>query len=207
MVDHDLGEVGLVRATLGSRAPALGCAQHVHQLVVLIDGEDAMGRQALDREGSRDADARGVRVRLVVEIFELGFGGDRGVDLLLPLDPRLPPSGMEVPVGFRPIRPGLSGDFPFLPSLIESGVQLLAQRLQSFLEPLPDHVDLNVVGDHSGSDVRHALVHEALADVAPSRGLGRCRTRDFRFLALPLHAVGEQVVWIARAHDPRPGQS
>ena len=46
-------------------------------------------------------------VGLVVEVFELGLGGDGGVDLLLPGDAGLPPVGVQLlrrvrPLGCRP---------------------------------------------------------------------------------------------------------
>ncbi len=51
--------------------------------------------EALDRERPGHADLLLVLVGLVVEVFELGLGGDGGVDLLLPGDARLPPFGMQ----------------------------------------------------------------------------------------------------------------
>ena len=66
---------------------------------------------------------------------------------------------------------GLAGDFPFFPLLLERRVELLAQRFQRRLELLPDDVDLGVVGDGLERDVRHALIDEALADVAVGRSL------------------------------------
>ena len=54
-----------------------------------------MRREAFDRERPGDADAVIVEIGLVVEIFEFGLGGDRGVDLLLAGDARLPPCCME----------------------------------------------------------------------------------------------------------------
>jgi hypothetical protein len=46
-------------------------------------------------ERAGDADARIVGAGLVVEVLEFGLGGDRGVDLPLPGDARLPPFGMQ----------------------------------------------------------------------------------------------------------------
>ena len=106
----------------------------------------------------------------------------------------------------RPLVVGLARDLPFLPLLLERGVQLLAQRLQRRLPLVPDDIDLGVVGDRLERDVRHALVDEAVADV-PVHGL---RTRrgagDLGFLELAFAGIGQQVERIARAHDAGAGQ-
>ena len=109
-------------------------------------------------------------VGLVVEVLELGLGGDGGVDLLLPGDARLPPVGVQLLGRLRPGLVRLARNFPFLPLLLECGVQLLAQRLQLRLPLLPDDIDLGIVGDGLERDVRHALIDEAVADV-PVHGL------------------------------------
>ena len=72
-----------------------------------------MRRQALDGEGAGDADAFAVLVGLVVEVFELGAGGDRGVDLLLAGDAGLPEGGEGRAGGLGPVGRGLARDFPF----------------------------------------------------------------------------------------------
>ena len=54
------------------------------------------GREALDGERPGHADLLLVVVGLVVEVFELGLGGDGGVDLLLPGDAGLPPFGVQL---------------------------------------------------------------------------------------------------------------
>ena len=183
--------------------------------------------------GPGDADPRAVDVGLVVEVLDVGLGGDRGVDLLLPGDAQLPPGLVQ---GLRLRRPassasrgishschsaatapprpqacgrgepcdrsrrrrlfrwraaGIKGDLRrtawprtsgddgldavrgIVPLLreprqrcAERGVQPRAERLQLRLLALPDHVDLGVVGDGLQRDVRHALVDEAVADVA-----------------------------------------
>ena len=105
-------------------AGALLC-DFVHQAVVGVTGNDAVRRQALDRERAGDADARIVGVGLVVEIFELGLGRDRGVDLLLPRDPRLPPLGVNFLSLFQPIRPGLARNLPFLPRFVRASRRAL----------------------------------------------------------------------------------
>ncbi len=55
--------------------------------------------------------------------------------------------------------------------------------------------------------MRHALIDEAVADVA-ARRLARTRrcARDFGFLDLAVAAVGEQVIGVARTHDAGAGQ-
>ena len=93
----------------------------------------------------------------------------------------------------RPTLARLARDFPFFPCLAEGGVEPGAEGLQGFLRRLPDHVDLGVVGDGFEGDVGHALVDEALADVASRRRFGGRPLRDLGFLPLPLAAVGEQI--------------
>ena len=90
--------------------------------------------------------------------------------------------------------------------LAEGGVEPGAEGLQGLLPRLPDHVDLGIVGDGLQGDMRHALVDEALADVATSGRFRGRALRDLGFLALPLGAVGKQVPGIARTHDARPRQ-
>ena len=88
----------------------------------------------------------------------------------------------------------------------EGGVEACAQRFGDRLPMLPDVVDARIVGDRLQGDVRHPLVDKAVTDVAAGRRLLRRRAGDLAFLALPLRAVGEQVIRVARAHDPRPRQ-
>ena len=101
---------GLLGAVLGARL-----LQRVDQLVVLVHAEHAVRAKALDRERAGDADLLLVRVGLVVEVFELGLGGDGGVDLLLPGDARLPPVGVQFLRRVRPLGFGLARNLPFLP--------------------------------------------------------------------------------------------
>ena len=83
-----------------------------------------MGRETFDGERPGDANLLLVLVGLVVEEFELGLGSDGGVDFLLPGDARLPPVGMQLLRRVRPAFIGLARDLPFLPGLVELGVQL-----------------------------------------------------------------------------------
>jgi hypothetical protein len=55
-----------------------------------------VGRETFDRERSGHADFLFVFVRLVVQVFELGLGGDRRVDFLLPRNAGLPPVGVQL---------------------------------------------------------------------------------------------------------------
>ena len=66
---------GLLGSVFGARF-----LQSVDQLIVLVYAQHAMRAQTLNGEWSGDADLLVVRVRLVVEIFELGLGGDGLVD-------------------------------------------------------------------------------------------------------------------------------
>ena len=62
-----------------------------------------------------------------------------------------------------------------------------------------------VVGDGFQRDVRHAVIDEALADAAVGGGGFGRGAGDLAFLRLPLFAVGQQVIGIARAHQAGSG--
>ena len=206
VLQNDLGEGGFVRAAFRRGPFAFRGVQRIDQFVVLIDRQDAMRRQALDGERPGDADAGLVLIGLVEEIFVIRLGRDGSVHLLLPGDACLPPCSMNIAGFGGPVIVRLTWDFPFLPGLAEGVVQFFAQRLQGLLPLLPDLVDLGVVGDGFQGDVRHALVDEALADIAVRGRFGGRALRDLGFLPLPFGAVGEQIPGIARAHDARPRQ-
>ena len=165
-----------------------------------------MGAEALHGEGTGDADLLLVLVGLVVEVFELGLGGDGGVDLLLPGDAGLPPVGVQLLCRVRPLAIGLARNLPFLPGSLERGVQRFTQRLQLRLPLVPDDIDLRVVGDGFERDVRHALIDEAVADVPMHRLRTRRGAGDFGLLELAFAGIGQQVKRIARAHDAGTGQ-
>ena len=192
----------LLRAVVGPRLRGT-----VQELVVLVDRQHAMRRQALHRERSRHPDLPAVIVGLGVEVLVVRPGRDGGIDLLLPGDAGLPPEPMRFDRLRRPRLGRLAGNLPLLPVAIESGVQVLAQRLQRLLPALPDDVDLGVVGDRLERDMRHPLVDESLPDVAVRRRLRWRLARDLRFLALPFRTVGEQVVGVSRTHDAGAGES
>ena len=179
-----------------------GFRHAVDELVVLVDAQHAVGRNALHREGACDADLPVVLVGFVVEVFVIRLGCDGGVDLLLPGDALCPPVAVNISGLLGPSLFGVAGDFPLFPGGAERAVQLFTQRLQRLLELLPDHVDLGVVGDGLERDVGHALVHETLSDVVVGRRFRRRLARDLAFLLPPLRAVGEEVIRVARGHDP-----
>ena len=137
----------------------------------------AVRRQALDRERAGDADARIVHVGRVVEIFDVGARGDRGVDLASAGRCALPTSWREAPRLKRARRRAGRAGFAILPSSCRGGVERGAQRFEHRLPLLPDDVDLGVVGDRLQRDVRHALIDEALADIVVGR---RCRAAACR---------------------------
>src|SRR6516225_406623 len=103
-------------------------------------------------------------------------------------------------------RPGSRTGFPIPPSSRQGprSVEYATARISAAISP--DHIDLGVVGDRLQRDMRHALVDEALADIVVGRCFLGWRAADLAFLALPLGTVGEQVIGVARAHDPRPCQ-
>ena len=100
--------LGLGLAAVAAR----GGVDLVDQLAVDADGGGAVRRQAFHREGAGDADAFPVLVGLVVEVFVLGAGGDRGVDLLLAGDAGLPEGGEGRAGRPRASRAGPRGGFP-----------------------------------------------------------------------------------------------
>jgi hypothetical protein len=108
--------------------------------------------------------------------------------------------------GVGPAGVGVARDLPFLPGFVERGIQRFAQGFELRLPLLPDDVDLGVVGDRLERDVRHALIDEAVAEVALHRLRARRAAGDFGFLELAFAGIGEQVERIAGAHDAGAGQ-
>ena len=88
----------------------------------------------------------------------------------------------------------------------QSSIQRGAERLQFPLVFLVDNVDLGVVGDVPQGDVGHALVHEALADVAVGGHLRRVAPGQLGLLDLSVPAIGQDVVGVTGAHDAGAGQ-
>jgi len=88
----------------GSHAGDGRCLLHaewVDEAVVLIHTEHAVGAEALDGEGTCHADFLFVLIGLVVEVFELGLGGDAGIDFLLAGNAGGPPSHQRFVHRFR----------------------------------------------------------------------------------------------------------
>jgi hypothetical protein len=80
-------------------------------------------REALDRKRPSYPDLPVVLIGLVVEVLELGLGGDGSVDLFLTCGARLPPVGVQFLGGIGPGGISFARDFPFLPGLVERGVE------------------------------------------------------------------------------------
>lgn len=165
-----------------------------------------MRGEAFDGEGAGDAHLAVVDIGLVVEEFEIGLGGDGGVDLLLAGDAGFPPLGMGLPGRVGPAGFGVAGDFPFFPLFLERLVELFAERLEFLLPVFPNNIDFGVVGDGLEGDVRHALIDESETQIAMSRLRRHGIMGDFGFLLLPVAGIGEHIIGIARAHDARTRQ-
>ena len=97
-----------------------------------------MRREAFDGEWSGDADFLVVVVGLVVEVFELGLGGDGSVDLLLSRDALLPPIGVQflcaITGHFASASRGISHSSQFC---FSAAFKLLAQRFQAAVAIVP----------------------------------------------------------------------
>jgi len=105
------GKIG--RRGCGMAALA-GCVGRVEQFVV-VGRHGAVWRQAFDRERPGDADARLVLVGAVIQEFDVGLMGDRGVDAALALDAGVPPDGVCALNIVGPAKAGIAGDLPLLP--------------------------------------------------------------------------------------------
>jgi hypothetical protein len=92
----------------------------------LVHAKHAVRAQALDRERTGYADLLLVLVGLVVEVLELGLGGDGLVDLLLAGDAGLPPFRVQLLRGIWPFGIGVARNLPLLSVLPDGGVQPLA---------------------------------------------------------------------------------
>ena len=93
--DH-LRKVGRRLIAIESLAPALGGSDDVNQFVVPINSKRPVRGEAFDREGTSDADAVLVDVRLVVEVFIVRIRRNRRVDLPLARDARFPPCRVQL---------------------------------------------------------------------------------------------------------------
>ena len=74
--------------------PGFRLGEFMDEAVVQVAGDEAMRRQALGGERASDTDTGIVGVGLIVEVFGLGLGSNRFVDLLLPGNVGLPPLGV-----------------------------------------------------------------------------------------------------------------
>ena len=99
------------------RVFVLGFGSAVDQFVVLVYGQNAVGREAFDGEGAGDSDVAFVVVGFVAEAFGVGFGGDGGVDFFLAGDAVAPPFGVEL-VSLVGHLASLRGVFATLPTLV-----------------------------------------------------------------------------------------
>src|SRR5690606_1262314 len=121
MLDHHLGEVCRRRRQFGAATLARKRVQLVAEHI-LIRRNDAMGRQALHCERTGNAYARIINVRSIVKIFDVSISRDRLVDLLLTLDARRPPFGVQLLCSFRPSLVSFARNFPFLPWPVWAGL-------------------------------------------------------------------------------------
>ena len=148
-----------------------------------------MRREALDRERPGDADLPLVFVGFVVEVFELGLGGDGGVDLLLAGD-ALPAhhsacSFFAASGHLSSASRGISHSCQFFLSAALSCSRSGSSICWHFSQMTS--ISALFAMDFK-RDVRHALVDEALTDVAVRRSFGWQRSCDFRFLELAVAA-------------------
>jgi hypothetical protein len=92
----------------------------VDQLVVLIHAQHAVRAERFDGEWAGHTHRFLVLVGFVVEVLELGLGGDRGVDFLLPGDAGLPPVGVQFFACVRPFGVGFARNLPLLPDFLSA---------------------------------------------------------------------------------------
>ena len=84
----------------------------INQFVVLVNPQHAVRRQAFHGEGTRHAHLLFVFVGFVVKVFDLGFGGDGGVNLFLAGETQFPESGEQRLGGGIPIIRTFARRFP-----------------------------------------------------------------------------------------------
>ena len=80
---------------LPRRIPSLAFGDLIDQFIVFIHAQDAVRRQALDRERPGHAHFLVIFIRFVVQVFVIGLGGDGGIDLFLAGNAQLPPFFMQ----------------------------------------------------------------------------------------------------------------
>src|SRR6516164_380715 len=110
---------------------------------------------------------------------------------------------------FETLSPGINGfawNLPFLPRLVQRGIQLCAEQFELGLKALPDHVDLGIICDLLKFYVWCAVIDEALANVAVGRSFRWWFACNLAFLATALWRIGEIVIGKLRAHYARAGK-
>ncbi len=108
--------------------PGLAFGHLVDQFIIFIHAQDAVRREALDRERPGHAHFLVVFVGFVVQVFVLGFGSDGCVDLFLAGDAQLPPFFMQA-LGFcRTNSFLLRVEFPILPMLFSTTLLSCSRR-------------------------------------------------------------------------------
>ena len=173
-----------------------------------------MGGEAFHGKGPGDAHPLFVLIGFVIEIFKVGFGGNRGIDRLLPGNARHPPGRKQWLSGQGPVGWPFPGNLPLFqrikctlpathhpPLATHHRINLRPQRLQFRLPLFPDHVDLGVVGNRLEGDVGHPFIDKAVAQLAIGGLAGRWCAGDFGILELPFARIGQQIVGVAGAHD------
>src|SRR5262249_27243844 len=71
--------------------------ERIDEIIILIDAERPVRREAFDRKWPSDTHAFAILVWLIVKVLNLGLGGDRCVDLPLTSHPRTPPLFVYLP--------------------------------------------------------------------------------------------------------------
>ena len=108
--ENDLGEVAFLAIAQTLIADFAGIG--VDEFVIFIHAQYTVGGKAFDGEGTGDTDLFLVVIGLVVEILEVGLGGDGGIYGLLAGDAGLPEPGEGRMGAGRPVGGGIAGDFP-----------------------------------------------------------------------------------------------
>lgn len=108
--ENDLDEVAFFTVARALIADFAGVG--VDEFVVFVHAQHAVGGETFDGEGTGDADLFLVLIGLVVEILEVGLGGDGGINGLLTGDAGLPEPGEGCMGAGGPVGGGIAGDFP-----------------------------------------------------------------------------------------------
>jgi hypothetical protein len=87
----------------------------VDQLVILVNSQHTVRREALDRERPGHADLALILVRHVIEVFRISLGSNRCVNFRLAQNTLPPPLGVQLSCLFRPCVISLVWDVPLFP--------------------------------------------------------------------------------------------